>query len=115
MPSSQRYDKVATFEDDDEGDVGESKTGESKTGAVQLAPLKSGGGGSSARQLVSGGWAADPAEPAERAPKPPSFSPVARALGAALPAFYFAALRGLQLGTDVHVMGGRPLEVRLTK
>lgn len=111
--SAQRYDKIATFEDDDENDVGESKLG-----TVQLALLKTGGGG--ARKLAAGGqdggWA-DPApppaadSPAAAPPTPPTFSPVARAVGAALPAFYLALVRGLQLGTDVHVMGGRPLEV----
>ena len=112
--SAQRYDKVATSEDDNDHD----DANESKSGDVQLGAYKSSSKSSEGRKLASpqndddendsddegkGGGSA--------APQVPTFSPVARAFGAALPAFYLAIVRGLQLGTDVHVMGGYPLEV----
>jgi hypothetical protein len=115
--SAQRYDKVATFEDENGDDANETKSGD-----VQLASYECSRKSSEGRKLPSarnGDGDEDDSSEEERgdngpaAPQVPTFSPVARAFGAALPAFYLAIVRGLQLGTDVHVMGGYPLEVLL--
>ena len=45
--------------------------------------------------------------------KQAGFSPLARALGLAAPSFYFAFLRGLQLGADLHVLSSGAVEVAL--
>lgn len=41
----------------------------------------------------------------------PVVSPLARGLAAAVTALYFAVVRGLQLGADIHVLGGHQLEI----
>lgn len=44
-------------------------------------------------------------------PNAPVISPLARGLAAAVTALYFAVVRGLQLGADIHVIGGHQLEI----